>query len=271
MAARKLVVRKLSNDFDEATELVTFDPAAILRALPPGHVAIRHRYVGINASDVNYTAGRYDTRLRPPFDCGFEGIGEIVAVASDVKHFRVGGYGVVMAYGAFSDLQVVRASLVIPVSAPRPEFLALLVSGLTASIALKEQGRMTSGETVLVTAAAGGAGQIAVQLAKQAGNHVIGTCSSDDKAAALRELGCDRVINYKKENVREVLRKEYRKGVDIVFESVGGQMLQDCFDRQVEEAQLANNRFDTYRSLAVKGRLIVIGAMSAYSDKNEGG
>lgn len=94
---------------------------------------------------------------------------------------------------------------------------------------------MTKGETVLVTAgikvymceeercteknwcnssfvAAGGAGQIAVQLAKLAGNHVIGTCSSDDKVAMLKEMGCDRVINYKKENFKAVMKKEYPRG-----------------------------------------------------------
>lgn len=64
--------------------------------------------------------------------------------------------------------------------------LPLLVSGLTSYLALKYNGQMKSAETVLVTAAAGGAGQIAVQLAIQAGNHVIGTCSSDEKAAVLK-------------------------------------------------------------------------------------
>lgn len=110
---------------------------------------------------------------------------------------------------------------------------------------------MTSGETVLVTAAAGGAGQFAVQLAKLAGNHVIGTCSSDDKVAMLKvrrgyfyyvsscgsrdhlykDLGCDRVINYKKEDFKTVLRKEYPKGIDIIFESVGGKFFDICLKR----------------------------------------
>jgi len=62
------------------------------------------------------------------------------------------------------------------------------------------------------TAAAGGTGQFAVQLAKLAGNHVIGTCSSRDKVEFLKRLGCDRVINYKEEDVYSVLQKEYPKG-----------------------------------------------------------
>jgi len=58
----------------------------------------------------------------------------------------------------------------------------------------------------------GATGNIAVQLAKLAGNHVIGTVSSDDKIEILKSLGCDRVINYRKENLNEVLKKEYPKG-----------------------------------------------------------
>ena len=61
---------------------------------------------------------------------------------------------------------------------------------------------MRSKETVLVTAAGGGTGQFAVQLAKLAGNTVVATCGSDDKAQLLTDLGCDRVINYNKEQTK---------------------------------------------------------------------
>ncbi|GLE11354.1 hypothetical protein PINS_up023734 [Pythium insidiosum] len=110
---------------------------------------------------------------------------------------------------------------------------------------------MRHGETVLITAAAGATGQFAVQLAKLAGNHVIGTCSSDDKLEYLRSIGCDRPINYRKENVFEVLKKEYPKGVDLVFESVGGEMF---------EAAVNN--------LARHGRIIVIGMIAGYEDSS---
>ena len=73
-----------------------------------------------------------------------------------------------------------------------------------AAAALEQAGRMATGETVLVTAAAGGTGQFAVQLAKAAGNTVIATCSSKEKADMLRGLGADRVINYKTEQLGKV-------------------------------------------------------------------
>lgn len=102
-----------------------------------------------------------------------------------------------------------------------------------------------------VTAAAGATGLFAVQLAKLAGNHVIATCSSDDKAEVLKKLGCDRVINYKKENLHTTLKKEYPKGIDIVYESVGGDTFTTCV-----------------RNLAQFGRLIIIGAISQYQESD---
>ena len=83
----------------------------------------------------------------------------------------------------------------------------MLLKGLMqhlAAAALEQAGRMGTGETVLVTAAAGGTGQFAVQLAKAAGNTVIATCSSQEKADMLRGLGADRVINYKTEQLGKV-------------------------------------------------------------------
>lgn len=112
---------------------------------------------------------------------------------------------------------------------------------------LQECGRLRKGETVLITAAAGGAGQFAVQLAKLAGCHVIATVGSEDKARLIRSLGADRAVNYRTEDLKAVLRTEYPRGVDVVWESVGGEWFGTCLN-----------------ALAQKGRLIVIGAMSQY-------
>lgn len=129
--------------------------------------------------------------------------------------------------------------------------LPLIVSGLTASLSLEHVGRMTSGETVLVTAAAGATGSFAVQLAKLNKNHVIGTCSSDEKVEFLKNIGCDRVVNYRSEDLNKVLKKEYPKGVDLVYECVGGEMYETCV-----------------QNLALKGRIIVIGMISGYEDQS---
>jgi len=96
----------------------------------------------------------------------------------------------------------------------KPEYMSIMGSGLTASLALSEVGQMRSGQTILVTAAAGATGIFAVQLAKLAGNKVIGTCSSDEKVEYLRSLGCDRPVNYKKENLSKVLASEFPNGYE---------------------------------------------------------
>lgn len=208
--------------------------------------------MGINASDINYSAGRYDPTVKPPFDAGFEGIGEVVGLGlSASSRFTVGDTVAYFSNGAFAEYMVVPARESVPVPAVKPEFLTLLVSGATAYIALKRLGDLAQGETVLVTAAAGGTGQFAVQFAKQAGCHVIGTCSSNEKAGFLKSIGCDRPINYTTEDIAKTLRREYPKGVDVVYESVGGGVMETAVN-----------------SLATKGRLIVIGFISGYQSES---
>jgi len=153
-----------------------------------------------------------------------------------------------MANGAFAEYMAVSSLHALPVPSADPKFLPLLVSGLTASIALEQIGELKGGETVLVTAAAGGTGMFAVQLAKLKGCTVIGTCSSPEKVEFLKSIGCDRPINYKEEDLNTVLKKEFKQGVDCVYESVGGKMFETSVNR-----------------LANRGKVIVIGYISGYS------
>lgn len=110
-------------------------------------------------------------------------------------------------------------------------------------LALEVTGEMRSGETVVITAAAGGLGNIATQLAVNAGNRVIAVCSDDAKGDWLRRVGVTRVVNYRQESLADVLGHEYPEQVDLAMDSVGG----ETFD-----ALLAN--------LAPHGRLVVCGA-----------
>lgn len=242
---RKLQVTELSTDFRKATKVVTVN----IPKLKEDHVLVRTLYCGINASDVNFTAGKYTPGAKPPMDAGFESVGQVVQVAEGLTQLKVGDYVAATSFGAFAEYQALHYRSVFPIANGHANMLPLLVSGLTASIALEKVGEVKKGDVVLVTAAAGGTGLFAVQLAKLAGAHVIGTCSSDDKVEVLKKLGCDRVVNYKKESLAKVLTKEYPKGVDVVYESVGGEMF---------EAAL--------RALAVKGKLIIIGFISGYAD-----
>ncbi|XP_041045029.1 prostaglandin reductase-3-like [Carcharodon carcharias] len=241
---RKFVVTKLSANFREAVCV----RSARVPSPGDGELLVRNRFVGINSSDINYSAGRYDTSLQPPFDIGFEGIGEVADLGSSVgANYCVGQPVAYNQAGAFAEYVIVPTKKATPVPSTKPQFLPLLLSGATACISLQELGELSEGQKVLVTAAAGGTGQFAVQLAKAAGCHVVGTCSSEEKVRFLKSIGCDRPINYKSEDTGAVLRREYPEGMDVVYESVGGDMF-----------QLAVNH------LAVKGRLLVIGLISSY-------
>jgi NADPH-dependent curcumin reductase CurA len=182
---------------------------------------------------------------------GAEATGIVVETGANVKEFKVGD-AVMVIGGGYSEYFTFPARRAIPVPKPTPEMVALGVSGLTAGIALEECVRLAHGQTVLVTAAAGGTGSFAVQIAKLAGCRVIGTCSSADKVDYLRSIGCDRPVNYKEEKLSDVLKAEYPKGIDIVFESVGGKMFDTCVN-----------------ALAARGDLITIGAISEYEGEPE--
>jgi NADPH-dependent curcumin reductase CurA len=104
---------------------------------------------------------------------------------------------------------------------------------------------MSSGETVCITAACGGLGNIMTQLAVNAGNHVIAVCGSEKKAAILREFGAARVIQYRVEDVAGVLANDYADGINLAMDSVGGTI----FDALLEQ-------------LAPHGRLVICGYTS---------
>ncbi len=240
---QKLVAVRSSDNLREAVEVQTVP----LTAPETGKIVVKTAYVGVNAADYLMAAGRYLSPTPPPFDLGAEVVGHVVAVGPNVTTFKEGDAVLTIAGGGYQDYFTMPAQRAIPISSAEPGLLALGISGLTAAIALEKVGEMTRGETVLVTAAAGGTGMLAVQWAKLAGNTVIGTCSSDDKVEFLRSIGCDRPVNYKTEKLSAVLKDEFSKGVDIVFEGVGGAQFDTCVN-----------------ALATRGRLICIGAISEY-------
>ncbi|KAI3769872.1 hypothetical protein L6452_00986 [Arctium lappa] len=250
----KITVHTLNHNFRSATSIVR---APLRLPIKPDHVLLKIIYAGVNASDVNFSSGSYfsgskqEISSRLPFDAGFEGVGLIAAVGDGVKNLKVGSPAAIMTFGAYAEFVMVPSKHILPVARPDPEVVAMLTSGLTASISLEKAAQMESGKIVLVTAAAGGTGQFAVQLAKLAGNKVVATCGGKDKAMLLRDLGVDRVIDYKEERIKDVLKKEFPKGVDIVYESVGGEMFDLCFN-----------------ALAVYGRMVVIGMISQYQGED---
>jgi NADPH-dependent curcumin reductase CurA len=130
-------------------------------------------------------------------------------------------------------------------SAPSADrvWLALASTGVSALLALEHVGQVRDGETVAVSAAAGGLGHLIVQLAKLRGCRVVAVCGGAEKAAFVRGLGADRVIDYRAEDVASVLAAEYPNALDVAIDTVGGAI----FDAFVD-------------NLAVHGRLVAGGA-----------
>jgi NADPH-dependent curcumin reductase CurA len=134
--------------------------------------------------------------------------------------------------------------------APLPSWLgALGMTGMTAYFGLFDVGKASSGDVVVVSGAAGAVGSVVGQLAKDAGCTVIGIAGGPDKCAWLTdELGFDAAIDYKAERVGRRLRELAPDGIDVYFDNVGGQILDDALAR-----------------LRLNARVVICGAISTYN------
>lgn len=247
---RALVGTGAGSSFREVARVTELDTPTPTE-LGEDEVLIRVRYAGINGGCETFRArGEHafvGNKGRSSFRLGAEGVGIVAAVGSEVDRVAIGD-AVCFVGSAFSEYDVAKASTVWKVPTASPECVGLRISALTSCAMLEGTGKIRPGETVLITAAAGGAGHFAVQFAKLAGCTVIGTCGSEDKARLLKDLGCDHVVNHRTtQDVREELRRIAPDGLDCVLEGVGGRMLETALD-----------------CLAPEGRLLQIGYISEY-------
>ena len=202
---------------------------------PPGpnEVLIRHVAIGLNYIDVYHRTGLYPVNL--PSGIGAEGAGIITEVGSDVQNFQVGDR---ISYsgsplGAYSSQRILHTKdlLKVPPNIDLEVAATLMIKGLTAYYLLHETYPVSSGETILFHAAAGGLGQIFCQWAKSLGCQVIGTVGSDEKIPLAKKNGCEHVINYSTENFSErVLEITKGVGVPVVFDGVGKNTLEGSLE-----------------------------------------
>lgn len=190
-----------------------------------GEITIRHAAVGCNFADTYFRSGLYPAPV--PNGIGVEAAGVIEAVGAGVTDFAVGDR---VSYngsplGAYSSARNMPAASLfkLPDSVSFEDAAASTMRGLSATYwLLKTNPWLKSGDTILLHAAAGGVGLLAVQLAKLLGLRVIGTVSTEEKAQRAREMGCDEIIFYRSEDVAErVLDMTDGSGVSTVFDSVG--------------------------------------------------
>ena len=191
----------------------------------PGEVRVRHLAVGLNFADTYFRLGYYPVPL--PNGMGVEASGVIVAVGPGVTNFVTGDRVTYTGspLGAYSTERVMPAGSLfkLPDGISHETAAASTMRGLSAAYwLLKTNPWMKSGDTILLHAAAGGVGLIAVQWAKLLGLRVIGTVSTEEKAELARAHGCDEIIFYRREDVptrvKEITGGE---GVTTVFDTVG--------------------------------------------------
>ena len=156
----------------------------------PGQALVGLHAAGVNMIDVQQRSGGYQVAV--PFTPGTEGAGEVLEVGADVEGWTPGDR---VAYasvpGAYAELAIVPAARLVPVPAEVPTDLAaaVLLQGMTAHYLLHSIVPLRGGEVVVVQAAAGGVGLLLTQMATAAGVHVIGTTSTDEKAALVQKAG----------------------------------------------------------------------------------
>lgn len=236
-----LVVDRLSDDFS----------GVVLRSLPaaapgPGQVLVRVRAAALNFPDVLLTQGKYQFTPDLPFVPGLEAAGEVVAVGAEVKHVKPGDavvaqtrQGGALARTMLADADEVRA---MPAGLDWAEAAAYSAAGMTAYVSLVHRGQLAAGETLLVHGASGGTGLATVQLGRHLGARVIATGRSPEKLEVARAMGAHEVIQVGPQLRDEILRMTEGRGVDVVFDTVGG----DVFDASL-------------RAMAWGGRLLVVG------------
>ena len=195
-----------------------------LRKPVKNEVIIEHVAIGLNYIDTYHRSGLYP--LIYPSGLGMEASGIIKEVGSDVTNFSVGDK---VAYasvplGAYSTHRIFKTNSLVKVPDEIDLTLAatLMTKGLTTFYLLYKTYPVSSGQTILFHAAAGGVGQIFCQWAKSLGVKVIGTVGSDEKINIAKQNGCDEVINYSKDDfAKKVMDITNGKGVPVVYDGVG--------------------------------------------------
>ena len=201
--------------------------------LQPNEARVRHEAVGLNFIDIYHRSGLYPLPL--PSGIGMEGAGVVEAVGSAVTELKPGDRvayagGPAGAYAEVRNMPV--APLVkLPDAIDFRTGAAMMLQGMTAQYLLRRTYKVQAGDTILIHAAAGGVGLLVCQWARALGATVIGTVSSDEKAALAKAHGCDHPIVYTRENfVERVKAITGGAGVPVVYDSIGKDTFQGSLD-----------------------------------------
>jgi NADPH2:quinone reductase len=212
-----------------------------------GQVAVKLAAAGVNYIDVYFRTGQYKAQL--PLTLGLEGAGTVTALGSGVSDVKAGdNVAWTGVPGSYAQMTLVPADRLVklPSGVSPKDGAAAMLQGMTAHYLVKSSYPLKKGDTCLVHAAAGGMGMLLCQMAKMLGATVIGTVSTEEKAALAKAAGADHVILYTKQDFEpEVKRLTGGRGVDVVYDGVGA----STFDKSLN-------------CLRPRGYMILFGASS---------
>ena len=220
----------LCESFGPAENLTLADIEA--PQLLPGHVIVEIRACALNFPDVLMIEGKYQSLPPFPFTPGGEFAGVVSEVADDVENWQLGDevFGA-CGHGAMAEHICVSAKSL----RAKPQSMGFAqASGIsttygTSYYALKQRANLQAGETLLVLGAAGGVGLAAVELGKAMGARVIAAASSPEKLRIAQQAGADDLIDYSDGELKEKVKTLTEgKGVDVIYDPVGGPMFDQC-------------------------------------------
>ena len=182
----------------------------------------------VNYADAIMVSGNYQTRPAFPFAPGLETAGTVVRCGDEVTRFKPGDRVMALLdYGGMAEQAIAeeRDTWVIPTAMDFTDAGAFPIAYFSSDVALRWQGRLEPGETLLVLGAAGGIGLTAVEIGKAMGARVIAGASTSAKLAAARAHGADEVINYVYEKLKErVMAMTSDAGANVCFDPIGGEL-----------------------------------------------
>jgi NADPH2:quinone reductase len=191
-----------------------------------GEVLIDVKATAVNYADAIMIAGQYQTKPPLPFSPGLETAGIVAACGDGATRFKPGDRVMaILPYGGLAEMAIApeTETFAIPDGMSFDEAGAFPVAYISSDVALRWQGRLEAGETLLVLGAAGGVGLTAVEIGKAMGARVIAAASTPEKLAVAREHGADDLVNYATEKLTErVMALTNDKGADVCFDPVGG-------------------------------------------------
>ena len=193
-----------------------------------GQVVIDVEATGVNYADALMVEGRYQTKPPFPFSPGLETAGVVARCGEGVTRHRPGDRVMaILSYGGFAEQAVAdeAETFAIPDGMPFDEAGAFPIAYISSHVAIRWQGRLEAGETLLVLGAAGGVGLTAVEIGKALGARVIAGASTAEKLEVARARGADALVDYATENLTErVMALTDGKGADVCFDPVGGEL-----------------------------------------------